>query len=120
MTPPAKPDVGDPKHARSVTTAPARRPRCGRDTCGDRLDGVDGIVLSLSAKDLTTSEISAHLQEVYGASVRKARAAGTPMHLIAHEDVLVFTKLQPISGDTSHAAATARADRPQVPAPRTE
>ncbi|MET7398017.1 DNA methyltransferase [Dactylosporangium sp. NPDC005572] len=25
-------------------------------------------------------------------SVRKARAAGTPMHLIAHEDVLIFTK----------------------------
>jgi modification methylase len=25
-------------------------------------------------------------------AVRKARAAGTPMHLIAHEDVLVFTK----------------------------
>ncbi|WP_439709526.1 hypothetical protein [Micromonospora aurantiaca (nom. illeg.)] len=25
-------------------------------------------------------------------AVRKAQAAGTPMHLIAHEDVLVFTK----------------------------
>ena len=25
-------------------------------------------------------------------AVRKARAAGTPLHLIAHEDVLVFTK----------------------------
>ncbi|WP_327007675.1 DNA methyltransferase [Dactylosporangium sp. NBC_01737] len=25
-------------------------------------------------------------------SVRKARASGTPMHLIAHEDVLIFTK----------------------------
>jgi putative transposase len=36
-----------------------------------RLDGVDGIVLSLSAKGLTTGEISAHLQEVYGASVSK-------------------------------------------------
>jgi hypothetical protein len=83
--------------------------------CGDRLDGVDGIVLSLSAKDLTTSEISAHPHEVYGASVRKALAAGTPMHLIAHEDVLVFAKLQPTSGDTSHAAGAARADRPVGP-----
>jgi putative transposase len=36
-----------------------------------RLDGVDGIVLSLSAKGLTTGEISAHLAEVYGAAVSK-------------------------------------------------
>jgi transposase-like protein len=36
-----------------------------------RLDGVDGIVLSLSAKGLTTGEIAAHLGEVYGASVSK-------------------------------------------------
>jgi putative transposase len=36
-----------------------------------RLEGVDGIVLSLSAKGLTTGEISAHLAEVYGASVSK-------------------------------------------------
>ncbi|GAA3449642.1 TRM11 family SAM-dependent methyltransferase [Dactylosporangium matsuzakiense] len=31
-------------------------------------------------------------------SVRKARASGTPMHLIAHEDVLIFTKLTPDDG----------------------
>ena len=36
-----------------------------------RLAGVDGIVLSLSAKGLTTGEISAHLGEVYGAQVSK-------------------------------------------------
>ncbi|MCE7006956.1 IS256 family transposase [Kibdelosporangium philippinense] len=36
-----------------------------------RLDGIDGIVLSLSAKGLTTGEISAHLAEVYGTSVSK-------------------------------------------------
>jgi transposase-like protein len=36
-----------------------------------RLDGVDGMVLSLSAKGLTTGEISAHLAEIYGASVSK-------------------------------------------------
>jgi putative transposase len=36
-----------------------------------RLDGVDGIVLSLSAKGLTTGEIAAHLAEVYGTSVSK-------------------------------------------------
>jgi putative transposase len=36
-----------------------------------RLDGIDGMVLSLSAKGLTTGEISAHLAEIYGASVSK-------------------------------------------------
>jgi putative transposase len=36
-----------------------------------RLGGIDGIVLSLSAKGLTTGEISAHLAEVYGTRVCK-------------------------------------------------
>ena len=36
-----------------------------------RLDGVDGIVCSLSAKGLTHGEISAHLAEIYGTSVSK-------------------------------------------------
>jgi putative transposase len=36
-----------------------------------RLNGVDEIVLSLSAKGLTTGEISAHLAGIYGASVSK-------------------------------------------------
>ena len=36
-----------------------------------RLDGIDGMALSLSAKGLTTGEISVHLAEVYGASVSK-------------------------------------------------
>ncbi|MDG4856815.1 IS256 family transposase [Streptomyces sp. T-3] len=36
-----------------------------------RLTGVDEMVLSLSAKGLTHGEISAHLAEVYGASVSK-------------------------------------------------
>ena len=39
-----------------------------------RLGGIDGIVLSLTAKGLTTGEISAHLAEVYGASVSKDTA----------------------------------------------
>ncbi|WP_435818687.1 TRM11 family SAM-dependent methyltransferase [Micromonospora aurantiaca (nom. illeg.)] len=34
-------------------------------------------------------------------AVRKARAAGTPMHLIAHEDVLVFSKSHNDSGSGS-------------------
>ena len=36
-----------------------------------RLTGVDAIVLSLSARGLTTGEISAHFAEVYGASVSR-------------------------------------------------
>ena len=36
-----------------------------------RMGGVDDMVLSLSAKGLTTGEISAHLDEVYGTSVSK-------------------------------------------------
>lgn len=36
-----------------------------------RLTGVDEIVLSLTAKGLTTGEISAHFAEIYGASVSK-------------------------------------------------
>jgi putative transposase len=36
-----------------------------------RLTGVDEIVLSLTARGLTTGEISAHFQEVYGAKVSK-------------------------------------------------
>ena len=36
-----------------------------------RLTGVEDMVLSLSAKGLTTGEISAHLAEVYGAQVSK-------------------------------------------------
>ncbi|GAA2123580.1 hypothetical protein GCM10009802_27980 [Streptomyces synnematoformans] len=37
-----------------------------------RLSGVDEIVLPLSAKGLTHGEISAHLAEVYGASVSES------------------------------------------------
>ena len=36
-----------------------------------RLDGVDQIILSLSARGLTTGEIAAHFGEVYGATVSK-------------------------------------------------
>ena len=36
-----------------------------------RLDGIDQIVLSLTARGLTTGEVSAHFAEVYDASVGK-------------------------------------------------
>ncbi|GAA4550729.1 hypothetical protein GCM10023175_41320 [Pseudonocardia xishanensis] len=34
-----------------------------------RLDGIDEIVLSLTARGLTTGEVAAHFAEVYGAKV---------------------------------------------------
>ena len=37
-----------------------------------RLSGLDDLVISLSAKGLTTGEISAHLAEIYGAEVAGA------------------------------------------------
>ena len=36
-----------------------------------RLDGIDQIVLSLTAHGLTTGEVAAHFAEVYGATVSK-------------------------------------------------
>ncbi len=36
-----------------------------------RLDGIDKIVLSLTARGLTTGEVAAHFDDVYGASVGK-------------------------------------------------
>jgi transposase-like protein len=35
------------------------------------LNGIDEIVLSLTARGLTTGEVSAHFAEVYGAKVSK-------------------------------------------------
>ncbi len=43
-----------------------------------RLNGVDALVCSLSAKGLTHGEISAHLGEVYGAQVSKDAAGRRP------------------------------------------
>jgi transposase-like protein len=36
-----------------------------------RLDGIDQIVLSLTARGLTTGEVAAHFAEIYGAKVSK-------------------------------------------------
>jgi hypothetical protein len=41
-----------------------------------RLDGIENIVLSLSARGLTTGEISAHFAEVYDARVGKDTISG--------------------------------------------
>lgn len=43
-----------------------------------RLDGVDQLVLSLTAQGLTTGEVAAHVMDVYGASVSKDTAGAQP------------------------------------------
>jgi hypothetical protein len=43
-----------------------------------RLDGIDEIVLSLTALGLTTGEVAAHFDEVFGAKVSRARSRGSP------------------------------------------
>ena len=44
-----------------------------------RLDGIDEIVLSLTARGLTTGEVAAHFDEVYGAKVSQRHdLAGSP------------------------------------------
>jgi hypothetical protein len=43
-----------------------------------RIDGIDEVVLSLTARSLTTGEIAAHFDDVYGATVTKTPPAGSP------------------------------------------
>ena len=43
-----------------------------------RLTGIDEIVLSLTAKGLTTGEVAAHFDDVYGATVSGTRSRGSP------------------------------------------
>jgi hypothetical protein len=43
-----------------------------------RLSGIDDLVVSLSAKGLTTGEISAHLAEIYGAELSKQAILTSP------------------------------------------
>jgi len=42
------------------------------------LDGIDQIVLSLTARGLTTGEVAAHFADVYGATVSRTRSRGSP------------------------------------------
>ncbi|MCP2256013.1 Transposase, Mutator family [Prauserella aidingensis] len=43
-----------------------------------RLDGIDEIVLSLTARGLTTGEVAAHFDEAYGAKVSKETISESP------------------------------------------
>jgi putative transposase len=58
-----------------------------------RLTGVDEIVLSLSAKGLTTGEISAHFAEIYGSSVSKETISRITHTVLEADRALVFPDL---------------------------
>ena len=45
-----------------------------------RLDGIDQIVLSLTARGLTTGEVAAHFAEVYGAGVSRHTTTAGSVH----------------------------------------
>jgi putative transposase len=52
-----------------------------------RLDGIDQIVLSLTARGLTTGEVAAHFAEVYGAKVYGAKVSKDTISRITDEVV---------------------------------
>jgi transposase-like protein len=43
-----------------------------------RLKGIDEIVLSLTAKGLTTEEVAVHFQDIYGRRRPRTPSAGSP------------------------------------------
>lgn len=51
-----------------------------------RLPGVDEVVLSLYARGLTTGEISAHFQEIYGADVSREAVSRITERVVAEKD----------------------------------
>lgn len=51
-----------------------------------RLPGVDEVVLSLYARGLTTGEISAHFQEIYGADVSRETVSRITERVVAEKD----------------------------------
>ena len=51
-----------------------------------RLPGVDEVVLSLYARGLTTGEISAHFQEIYGADVSRETVSRITERVMAEKD----------------------------------
>src|SRR5918994_1913958 len=76
-----------------------------------RLTGVDEIVLSLTARGLTTGEVSAHFAEVYGASVSKETVSKITDKVIEEMTAWANRPLEPpgVSGDLR------RRDRGQGP-----
>ena len=61
-----------------------------------RLEGVDAIVLSLTAKGLTTGEVSAHFAEVYGASVSKDTISRVTEKVVGEMEAWMARPLEPV------------------------
>ena len=61
-----------------------------------RLDGIDEIVLSLTARGLTTGEVAAHFDEVYGAKVSKDTISKITDKVIAEMAEWASRPLDPI------------------------
>lgn len=77
-----------------------------------RLEGVDSIVLSLSARSMTTGEISAHLAEVYGAEVSRETISKITDTIVEEMTAWSNRPLDPVYPvlfiDAIHVTATAR------------
>src|SRR5699024_6796655 len=61
-----------------------------------RLTGVDEIVLSLYAKSLTTGEIAAHFDQIYGASVSKETISRITEKVVEEMTEWVSRPLEPV------------------------
>lgn len=61
------------------------------------MNGIDQIVLSLTARGLTTGEIAAHVEEVYGAKVLQGHepAATTSTHRKSMDNYSCYYRLTP-------------------------
>jgi Transposase, Mutator family len=67
-----------------------------------RLDGIDEIVLSLTAPGLTTGEVAAHFAEVYGTKGAASEpTAGTRHHSQTTISSLMFQGIAAIAGPVS-------------------
>ena len=68
-----------------------------------RLNSIDQIVLSLTAKGLTTGEVSAHFAEIYGASVGKDQVSRISDAVIAE---MTEWQNRPSTGSTRSCSST--------------
>ena len=73
-----------------------------------RMNGVDEIVLSLTAKGLTTGEISAHFAEIYGASVSKEMVSRVTDRVIEDMNEWQNRPLDPVYARSPSTRCTSR------------
>src|SRR4051812_13609891 len=73
-----------------------------------RLDGIDQLVLSLTARGLTTGEIAAHFDEVYGAKVSRDTISRITDKVVEEMNALQARPLDRCPGAGTAIAASAR------------